>query len=183
MIASNYEQKIYPVHRLDKGTSGCIIFAKNYPTARKLSDELHENEIEKFYLAGTFKSNLNNMAVISNSDQTVKKHKLYDYFEGKSAVTEICSQNDLNQLSIIALKPKTGRKHQIRLHLAIVGSPILGDDRYGDFNINRNLKVKRLMLHAEKIIFLHPRTRKKMIISSKLSKTFVESVKSLDKLV
>ena len=183
MVASNFEQKIYPVHRLDKGTSGCIIFAKNYPTARKLSDELHENEIEKYYLAGTPINHLENISIISNSDKIVKNHKLFELFEGKTAVTEICSVNDLKKLSIVSLKPKTGRKHQIRLHLAMLGCPILGDDRYGDFTMNRLLKVKRLMLHADKLVFFHPRTRKKLKINSKLSKKFVESIKSLDKLV
>ena len=144
---------------------------------------MHENEIDKFYLAATPSNKLNSLAVISNADIKVKNHKLFDYFEGKSAETEIHSVNDLNQLSIVSLKPKTGRKHQIRIHLAILGCPIVGDDRYGDFVLNRHLKVKRLMLHADKLVFLHPRTGEKLIISSKLSKTFVDSIKSLDKLV
>lgn len=183
MVSTNYEHKIYPVHRLDKGTSGCIIFAKNYPTARKLSEELHANEVEKYYLAATVFNNSCNACVITNEDEMVKQHKLFDCFDGKEAVTEVCAIEGLKHFLIMSLKPKTGRKHQIRLHLAILGCPILGDERYGNFPLNKQLRVKRLMLHADKLAFNHPRTQEKLIINSKLSKTFIQEIKSLDKTV
>ncbi|MEE2769593.1 MAG: RluA family pseudouridine synthase [Pseudomonadota bacterium] len=183
MLNISYDYKIYPIHRLDRGTSGCIVFAKNYPAARKLSDDLKNKKIQKSYLAGTLGQWQETIKTIDNASEEIKSHELYKYFNDKEATTKLIKFKVFDHSSMVTLMPETGRKHQLRLHLSMLGYPILGDDKYGNFEINKKIKVKRLMLHANYITFNHPKTNELMSIESKSSQTFEQSIKSLDKLL
>lgn len=181
MLNDSYESKIYPVHRIDRGTSGCIVFAKNYPAVRRLSEALQSKSVRKIYLAGIDGVMPKGVKVIDDLDKLAPNHPLASHFKGKSAVTKIIDSEQLKRLSIMTLKPETGRKHQLRLHLAILGHPILGDETYGDFEINKRYKIKRLMLHAHSLAFKHPVSGEIIELISKKSDNFIESIKLLDK--
>lgn len=178
-----YDTKIYPVHRLDKETSGCIIFAKNYKSARYLSDDLHNKSIKKVYIAGILGVFPKSIQTIENSDPIISSHSLIGFFNDKDATTKIIDVECLMRTSIVLLMPVTGRKHQLRLHLSMLNYPILGDKKYGDFEINKQIKIKRLLLHADTLEFFHPITKKHTIIKSKKTINFKENIKLLDKLL
>lgn len=183
VLNDRYDTKIYPIHRLDKGTSGCIVFAKNYPAVRSISEALQSKSVDKIYLAGVYGRLEKKIKIVNNDDAFVCGHPLFIKFNGKDALTKIINTDELSQLSIVTLNPKTGRKHQLRLHMAIIGHPILGDQQYGDFKLNKRFKTKRLMLHAHALSFEHPVSKKNIHFTSKKTQNFVESIKLLDKTV
>ena len=143
------DTKPYTVHRLDKDTSGVMIIAKNYLSAKLLTSLFRLRKIHKTYLAichGVFKNNKGEI-----------RGDLIKY-ENQKKISELAISNynvisSNNFLSLVELKPITGRKHQLRKQLSLMGNPIVGDNKY---NILRNKirSEKKLMLHAYKIKFL-----------------------------
>ena len=142
-------KKPYPVHRLDKATSGVLIIAKNRETARLLTTLFRIRKIHKTYLAianGEIKDN-----------QGELNHDLIR-FEGKKEIVENAKtyfkilDRNLN-CSLIELKPITGRKHQIRKQLYSIGHCVLGDDKYHNAIYKRNIK-NQLMLHSYQVRFM-----------------------------
>ena len=142
------DTKPYSVHRLDKETSGVMIIAKNYSSAKLLTSLFRLRKIYKTYLAichGIF-----------NDKKGEIRGNLIKYESGKK-ITELAITNynvisSNNLFSFVELKPITGRKHQLRKQLSFMGNPIVGDNKY---NILKNKKKneKKLMLHAYKIKF------------------------------
>lgn len=181
IINHRYEQKIYPVHRLDKETSGCILFAKNYTSARLISEDFKHQRVKKVYFAAIKGEWIHGACMINHLDPKYKYHPLVNLFEGKEATTEVLSVDCINKVSLLKLKPFAGRKHQIRIHLAITGYPILGDSKYGDFLLNR--KLKRLYLHADELSFMHPKEHKQISINSKYTEIFKKDIKALDNII
>ena len=141
------DTKPYTVHRLDKDTSGVMIIAKNYLSAKLLTSLFRLRKIHKTYLAichGVFKNNKGEI-----------RGDLIKY-ENQKKISELAITNynvisSNNFLSLVELKPITGRKHQLRKQLLNIGNPIVGDDKYFLFNRKKN---KNLMLHAYKIKFM-----------------------------
>ena len=141
--------KPYSVHRLDKETSGVMIIAKNYSSAKLLTSLFRLRKIHKTYLAichGIFKDKKGEI-----------KGNLVKY-EGEKKITELAITNynvisSNNLFSFVELKPITGRKHQLRKQLSFIGNPIVGDNKYNIVK-NKNKNEKKLMLHAYKIKFM-----------------------------
>ena len=143
------DTKPYSVHRLDKDTSGVMIIAKNYSSAKLLTSLFRLRKIHKTYLAichGVFK---NNKGEIRGDLIKYEKQKKIS----ELAITNYSVISSNNFLSLVQLKPITGRKHQLRKQLSLMGNPIVGDNKY---NILRTKirSEKKLMLHAYKIKFL-----------------------------
>ena len=143
------DTKPYSVHRLDKDTSGVMIIAKNYLSAKLLTSLFRLRKIHKTYLAicyGVFK---NNKGEIRGDLIKYEKQKKIS----ELAITNYSVISSNNFLSLVQLKPITGRKHQLRKQLSLMGNPIVGDNKY---NILRTKirSEKKLMLHAYKIKFL-----------------------------
>ena len=142
-------QKPYPVHRLDKATSGVLIIAKNRETAKLLTSLFRIRKIHKTYLA------ISNGEIEKNDGEL--NHDLIRY-EGKKKVLENAKtffkilDKNLN-CSLIQLKPITGRKHQIRKQLYYIGHCVLGDDKYHNTIYKRNIN-NELMLHSHQIRFM-----------------------------
>lgn len=163
------------VHRLDKETSGVLIAAKTEEAHQKLSALFAQRQIQKEYVA---------IAIGKVASQTVNApikrcphhRKLMAIADegGKEALTEIELLGFNGSLSRLLLKPKTGRTHQIRVHLKHLGNPILGDKLYGNASINSRLGAARHYLHAKKLSFIHPITGKKMELEAPLSKDMEE---------
>jgi 23S rRNA pseudouridine955/2504/2580 synthase len=150
-------------HRLDRDTSGLLIIAKKRGALVELHRMLRDGEIEKVYVAV-----VKGVPAKKHFDITEALHKYVNAKGerrvavkegGLSAVTRIKLLEKSKDISLLQLRLMTGRTHQIRVHLAHAGHPVLGDDKYGDFEFNRALArqgVKRLFLHAHRLAFKHP---------------------------
>jgi 23S rRNA pseudouridine955/2504/2580 synthase len=151
-----------PVHRLDRNTSGICLFAKNLMTSQVLLDLFKEHdEIDKYYLALVVGHPFKNKDLIDApllKNEETKTVRVASYKEGaKEAKTEyeVISKN--NDLSLLKVHLLTGRTHQIRVHLAYINTPIVGDAKYGDFAFNKKFedefKYRNQFLHSYKFVF------------------------------
>ncbi len=153
------------VHRLDKNTSGLIAVAKNDTAHEALAKQFKDRECEKIYLAlaeGVFKEKkftVENYIARSKNDR--KKMAVYkNESEGKFASTEFEVLEQFSDYALVSCKLNTGRTHQIRLHLASVGHPCLGDAEYGFKHQKHALNGQAL--HSYRLTVFHPRTHEKM---------------------
>jgi len=152
-------------HRLDRDTSGLLIIAKKRSALVELHRMLRDGEVEKVYAAlvqGRWQGGARDLRerlhkfVNAGGERRVAVHA-----DGQAAVTQVKPLSATDAYSLLELRLLTGRTHQIRVHLAHAGHPVLGDDKYGDFELNHALAkqgVKRLFLHARRLSFVHPLT-------------------------
>ncbi|AEG01578.1 23S rRNA pseudouridine(955/2504/2580) synthase RluC [Methylomonas methanica] len=153
------------VHRLDKETSGCLLVAKKRSVLKVLHELFRGDGIRKTYLAllaGQFKrkKQLVDVPLLKNVNQGGERMVTVSQ-AGKSAETLFTRLKAFQDATLVHAAPKTGRTHQIRVHAAWLGHPIVADDRYGEDAVNKAFKqrgYKRLFLHAEQLQFLHPVT-------------------------
>jgi 23S rRNA pseudouridine955/2504/2580 synthase len=157
-------------HRLDRDTSGLLILCKKRGALVEVHRMLREGEVDKIYLAvvkGETRKNLDLRESLHKYVTASGERRVAVQPDGVSAVTKAKLLKSKNQLSLLEVHLLTGRTHQIRVHLAHAGHPIVGDDKYGDFALNRELK-QRLLLHAGKLAFRHPLTKQPMKLASPL---------------
>jgi 23S rRNA pseudouridine955/2504/2580 synthase len=148
------------VHRLDKETSGLILVAKGRDAAGRFSAIFARREgIRKFYLAVCAGQPGPESGLISTDMLTpggTRKAETAYTRRGGGSLPGTAGPHSGGQYSVLELEPGTGRMHQIRRHLAHLGCPILGDDKYGDFPLNRELRksrgLRRLLLHASRLV-------------------------------
>lgn len=151
------------VHRLDRDTSGCLLIAKKGGVLRKLHELFRGDGMEKNYLAllsGQWarKQQVVNVPLLKNVNKGGERMVVVSS-AGKEAETRFRRIRLLEKATLVEAVPKTGRTHQIRVHAAHLGHPIVGDERYGSAEINQEFKfrgLRRLFLHAEKLRFVHP---------------------------
>jgi 23S rRNA pseudouridine955/2504/2580 synthase len=162
-------------HRLDRDTSGLLIVAKKRSALLELHRMLREGEIEKNYVAvvkGRWRGGARTLRESLHRYVTpAGERRVRVSGEGAEAVTRVKPLEVADQCSLLELRLMTGRTHQIRVHLAHAGHPILGDDKYGDFALNRELAhdgVRRLFLHARSLGLAHPLTREPLRLESPL---------------
>jgi len=158
------------VHRLDKDTSGVILVAKTEAALSALADQFKQREISKEYLAivlGALSPASGQIRTMIGRHATDRKKMTAVPRKGRPAITIYDTMEKLGNFSLVRLKPETGRTHQLRVHLAHVHHPVIGDEKYGRRSSwNLPVEVKRQMLHAHKIIFRHPGTGQKMEFSA-----------------
>jgi len=159
------------VHRLDKGTSGLLVIAKNNFAHLELAKQFARHSIKRKYVA-VVKGKMEfdeNVVEIPIGRHPVKRKNMAVGFGKKTkyAKTYYRTLKRDNDYSLLELEPFTGRTHQLRVHLAFIGHPILGDDKYGKNNV-----FPRLALHAQCIGFIHPRTGNFMEFSCDIPKEF-----------
>jgi len=152
-------------HRLDRDTSGLLIVAKKRSALVELHRMLREGETEKVYLAvvkGPWDGGTRELRERLHKYVTAAgERRVAVHGGGRAAVTVARPIASSPDCSLLELRLLTGRTHQIRVHLAHAGHPVLGDDKYGDFELNRALArqgMKRLLLHAWRLAFAHPLT-------------------------
>ncbi len=162
-------------HRLDRDTSGLLIVAKKRSALVELHRMLRDGEVEKIYVAvvkGVPAKKQFDISDALHKYVNAKGERRVAVKEGgQSAVTKITLLEKSKDISLVQLRLMTGRTHQIRVHLAHAGHPVLGDDKYGDFELNRALArqgVKRLFLHAQRLGFKHPADGRAMAFESPL---------------
>lgn len=172
-------------HRLDRDTSGLLLVAKKRAALIELHRMLREGEIGKLYLAvakGRWEGSGREIREALHKYVNAKGERRVSVQEGgMAAVTRVRVLKKSPQFSFLEVRLLTGRTHQIRVHLAHAGHPILGDDKYGDFDLNRRLQkqgVKRLFLHASRLSFPHPLTGEAVNLEAPLPpemRAFVET--------
>jgi 23S rRNA pseudouridine955/2504/2580 synthase len=167
-------------HRLDRDTSGLLILCKKRSALVELHRMLREGEVGKVYLAvvkGVAKKSLELRESLHKYVTASGERRVAVQADGVKALTKTRTLKDDGEFSLLEVQLLTGRTHQIRVHLAHAGHPIVGDDKYGDFALNRELK-QRLLLHAARLAFRHPITGESMKLESPLPaemKAFVET--------
>jgi len=163
------------VHRLDKETSGCLLIAKKRAVLKLLHELFRGDGVQKTYLAllaGRFqrKKQIVDVPLLKNVQQGGERVVTVSQ-AGKASETLFTRLQQFDEATLVHAAPKTGRTHQIRVHAAWLGYPIVGDDRYGDDNVNQAFRqkgYKRLFLHAEQLEFVHPQTGKPLIFKAPL---------------
>jgi 23S rRNA pseudouridine955/2504/2580 synthase len=176
------------VHRLDRDTSGVLLLAKKRSALTALHTQLRTGKVGKHYLALV-------KGVWRNKRQTVRLN-LHKYLlasgerrvavrrDGLESLTNFELQRPFRDYSLLRAELKTGRTHQIRVHLAHLGFPIAGDDKYGDYELNRCLVragFKRMFLHASSLAFSHPANGARICVEAPLPadlQTFLATLES-----
>ena len=171
------------VHRLDRETSGVLLVAKRRSALRHIQDQFRGRETGKTYLAlvkGQWPSNkrvvdipLYKYQALTPSGETERRVQVVGESDprGQRAISLVKVARLVGPHSLLEVVIKTGRTHQIRVHLCSQGHPILGDDKYGDFSLNKALQtqgLKRMFLHAWKLQLKHPQTGQPMSLISPL---------------
>lgn len=169
------------VHRIDKDTSGLLIVAKNDKAHLNISEQIKNHEVKKTYVAlvrGRIKENeaTINMPIGRSKNDRIKMAVTRD---GKEAITHIKVIKKYNNFTYIEVNIETGRTHQIRVHMAEIGYPIVGDYVYS--NGKNPFGVEGQMLHSMKLEFVHPTTGQKMLLQADIPKYFKDVLNILDK--
>jgi 23S rRNA pseudouridine1911/1915/1917 synthase len=169
--AKKPSEKLFIVHRLDREASGLLVFAKTIEAKEKLQDQFKDHSAGRRYVAVV-------EGQVGSDDFTIRSYlaenKAYRVYStpnrkvGKLAVTHVRVMKRNRKTTLVEVRLETGRKHQIRVHLAERGHPIVGDKNYG----SRSNPIRRLALHAAVLEFKHPQTGKWMRLESPYPKTF-----------
>lgn len=168
----NLENKIFVVHRLDRETSGLMLFAKSEQVKRHLQDSWNETIIERSYIAVVEGAVEKPEGVITSylvEGKTFKVHSSQDPKRGKKAVTNYKMIKKNKGYSMLKVNLETGRKNQIRVHMQDIEHSIVGDKKYGA----TGNPLKRLGLHALQISFIHPTSGEKMDFETKIPSVFL----------
>ena len=161
--------RVFIVHRLDRDTSGVIVFSKNENAKRYLQEEWQE--FQKKYYALVHGTLPEKEGVITSYLAETRVYKMYsvaDPEKGKLAKTGYKVLRESTKYSLLEIDLLTGRKNQIRVHLSEKGCPVVGDRKYG----GKEKGIKRLALHAASITILHPHTREKMTFKAEVPAYF-----------
>jgi len=158
-VLLSYNSEFYLVHRLDKYTSGVLVVSKDYEFTKELSELFQSHKLEKKYLAlvyGLIRDNL----------------KIKENLDGKKAVTFVRPKEFFNGYTLVEVEILTGRKHQIRRHLAFNETPVIGDEIYGNTRTNKEFKkrygLEGYFLHCEEISFFHSKKKRQITLKAPL---------------
>ena len=149
------------VHRLDKDTSGALVVAKNDAAMAGLIRQFKSGAVLKEYLAlvwGTPQPPEGRLETLIGRSRHDRKKMSARPASGRPAVTHYAVQERLGDFSLMRIRIETGRTHQIRVHMAHMGHPVLGDTQYGRRRGVLSIRVSRQLLHAQRLVFKHPRT-------------------------
>lgn len=189
-------QWVYPVHRLDKPTSGVLLFALDKNTAKLMSEQFKEHTTKKTYICVvrgyTEASGLIDHALKEKLDKIADKDASKEK-EAQEAVSEYETLDSVEldfavgkynktRYSLVKVRPQTGRKHQIRRHMKHISHHILGDTKYGrgehNIFVREQFDCHRLLLHALSLEFKHPYTHETLLIDAELDETFSSIIDS-----
>jgi len=161
-------------HRLDRETSGILLVAKKRSALTGLHEALRGRDMDKRYLAGVsgrFRNERQRVRLALAKRDTAEGKRVSVSAIGQDSETVFHLVDRREDMSLVEAELLTGRTHQIRVHLAHIKHPVLGDDKYGNFDLNKALRrqgLKRMFLHAAKLAFEHPVTRQPMRLESPL---------------
>lgn len=168
MLSENRRGSIYVVHRLDRDTSGVLLFAKSAKVRDMLQEDWNGTVTLREYLAiceGSFEKKRGRCDTLIAENSA---HVMYSSREGKRAITDYEVIRESTGFSLVRLELHTGRKNQIRVHMKELGHPVVGDKKYG----SSSNPIGRLGLHASALGFTHPVTGKEIIIKARSERRF-----------
>lgn len=179
-LESGMANRVGIVHRLDKDTSGLIVVAKDERTAEELSRQFHDREVEKSYIALVHGSLDQNSGTIDAAIARNKHNRLRMKVapSGRSALSLWKVKQRFEKFTLLDIEIKTGRTHQIRVHMAYINHPVTGDAIYNegrdntvaDINVRNAIRsMGRFFLHAEHLAFTHPKTKERLEFTQPLS--------------
>lgn len=154
--AKDLPYRFHPCHRLDKETSGLIVYAKGKATQKKMMELFKQRKVNKYYIA------------FVQGRLSFASGEIGMPLEGRKALTRYKLVTRKKYFDIVDAQPVTGRTNQIRLHFKAIGHPLVGETRFA-FRRNFRLKAKRLMLQAKALSFSHPLTNKKLTFNLPLA--------------
>jgi len=169
------------VHRLDKGTSGLLIVAKNDRSHKNLAQQFKKRRVEKYYYAlieGNLAYEKGKIDAPIGRDPNDRKKMAVRKRNSKNAVSRFKIIEEFKNYTLVEVKIETGRTHQIRVHFSYLGHPIVGDKKYGSKN---SLKAERQLLHAKRLIINHPVSGEKMEFEAELKSDFKDVLAELRK--
>lgn len=154
---NDIKRKVRFVNRLDMNTSGVLVIAKNPYAHNKISQDMRNDKVGKYYLAivnGILEEKKGKIVEkIARKDESIRR---VVHESGKDCTTAYRVAEEKNGMSLVDIKLETGRTHQIRVHFEHLGAPVLGDELYG----SKSERISRQALHCSRMVFQHPRTRK-----------------------
>lgn len=178
------------VHRLDRETSGVLLIAKKRSALTAMHEIMREGNSDKRYLTlvvGDWKNVRQHVKLpLYKFDTPQGEKRVMVREDGQQAHTVFNLKQSFGDYTLLEAELKTGRTHQIRVHLSHLGYPIAGDDKYGDFALNKTLMkqgLKRMFLHAHSISFNHPLSGEPLTILAPLAKELVSFVENLNRTV
>lgn len=177
----------YPVHRLDRKTSGIILFAKEKAYVKTFQDLFVNNQIQKTYyglVRGFIPESGKIDSPVKGRDANVHKEALTHFEREETFEVPIkVGPYEQSRYSLVKLEPKTGRLHQLRIHMNKISHPLIGDPKYGDRFHNRmfenEFNCSSLFLHAKTLEFEHPYTQEKHLLETEFPKQWEETIQQL----
>jgi tRNA pseudouridine65 synthase len=171
-------QHVFPVHRLDRGTSGALVFARDRDTAAALCRSFEEGRVEKTYLALV----RGEPPAEGTIDYAIPKKDGGPRVPARTRF-RLVRRSPVDRCSLVHAMPETGRLHQIRRHLRHINHPLVGDVKHGSGPINRHYRatysLTRLALHAQSIAFEHPVTRERVSVTASLPSDLADPLRAL----
>jgi tRNA pseudouridine65 synthase len=194
LLRDQLARRVYPAHRLDKGTSGALVFALDAANARRLSEAFAEGRVGKTYLAlvrgwpeaaseieHALTAVTDDVLPVTGQRQAQPARTRYE----RLATFELPHRVDryaTSRYALLRLQPLTGRRHQLRRHLAHISHPIVGDSTYGKSAHNRLFArlyaVRRLMLACTRLEFPHPETQQPLRVDAPLAEDFASVLRA-----
>lgn len=200
LVRDQIGQYVYPVHRLDKPTSGVLLFALDEHVAKLMNEIFSQRAVEKTYYAFTrghligedlvdypLKEKLDKIGdKYAKTDKPAQSAQTYYQSLATATLPVAVGKYPSVRYSLIKLTPKTGRRHQIRRHLAHLRHPIIGDINYGDNKQNpffhQHFGFKRLMLFAQSLAFIHPISQQSLLIEAPFDQQWLDLLGACDML-
>jgi len=195
LVRDQIGQYVHPIHRLDKPTSGVLLFALNAEITQSMSELFRSHEVQKEYIA-IVRGYTEDEALIDHALKqmldTKEQKKLGITKEAQDAQTQYerlatvelpyaVSRYPVARYSLVKLEPRSGRKHQLRRHMKHIFHPIVGDTKHGRGEHNKLFREKfdchRLLLHSHRITFNHPISKEKVVIEAEIDTVFKELFK------
>jgi len=165
--------KIFIVHRLDRETSGLMLFAKSEPVKRRLQDTWNDTVLDRSYIAlveGTVENPEGTVTSYLYEDKVFRMHSSPNPDKGKKAITHYTVLKKNRNYSLLKVNLETGRKNQIRVQMEEIGHSIAGDKKYGALTN----PLKRLALHAQQLSFVHPTSGENLNFETKIPRIFLK---------
>ena len=150
------KRPVFIVHRLDRGASGLVLFAKDAPTHRELNGQFEHRDVKKTYLV-LVQGRVDGDGRVDQPIKAFGSGRMGVHPSGKPSQTDYKVLERMKEATLLEVSPLTGRRHQIRVHLYSIGHPVMGDTLYG--KVTPVGGIERLMLHARTLAFVDPQGR------------------------